>query len=267
MSLSVNLARNLRKMCPQWGDIEVVCREMGMNRTQFEKYLHGKAMPSRRSIEKICVYFGISEEELFAREPGAPRTEPKIGEDHTVTVECAEIMSPLWTEGMASIKPGLYFLWISVPKDPERIVCAPVVIAKKGEALTFRRIVGTGEPRDQLFFYRVGDHKGLVVERLNWIMLVGINQRGNYEPSMMRLRWTPLSQPTLSGHAMITTESGVSFSALCMRPAPPGTTFRRAIRQSRSYHKDDPIIDATVRMVLKRERHDLVSTVTSDLAP
>ena len=81
------------------------------------------------------------------------------------------------------------------------------------------------------------------------------------------MRWTPLSQPTLSGHAMITTESGVSFSALCMRPAPPGTTFRRAIRQSRSYHKDDPIIDATVRMVLKRERHDLVSTVTSDLAP
>lgn len=267
MSLSANLARNLRKMCPQWGDIEVVCREMGMNRTQFEKYLHGKAMPSRRSIEKICAYFGVSEEELFAREAGAPRPARKIGEQDTITEQCAEIMSPLWTEGMASIKPGLYFLWISVPKDPDRIVCAPVVIAKKGEALTFRRIVGASEPQNQLFFHRVGDHKGLVMERLNWIMLVGVNQQRTYEPSMMRLRWTSLSQPTLSGHAMITTELGVSFSALCMRPAAPGTTLRKAVRQSRSYHKDDPIIDATVQMVLKRERQDLVLAVTSDLAP
>jgi transcriptional regulator with XRE-family HTH domain len=267
MSLSANLARNLRRMCPQWGDIEVVCREMGMNRTQFEKYLHGKAMPSRRSIEKICAYFNISEEELFAGDASAPRSERKISEQSTINVQCADVMRPLWTEGMASIKPGLYFLWISVPKDPDRIVCAPVVIAKKGEALTFRRIVGASEPKDELFFHRVGDHKGLIVERLNWIMLVGVNQRGTYEPSMMRLRWTSLSQPTLSGHAMITTESGVSFSALCMRPAAPGTTFRRAVRQSRNYHKDDPIIDATVRMVLKRERQDLVSTVTSDLAP
>lgn len=267
MSLSANLAKNLRRMCPQWGDIEVVCREMGMNRTQFEKYLHGKAMPSRRSIEKICAYFDISEEELFARDASAPRTERKVVEQDTINAQCADVMQPLWTEGMASIKPGLYFLWISVPKDPDRIVCAPVVIAKKGEALTFRRIVGASEPRDELFFHRVGDHKGLIVERLNWIMLVGVNQRGTYEPSMMRLRWTSLSQPTLSGHAMITTESGVSFSALCMRPASPGTTFQRAVRQSRNYHKDDPIIDATVRMVLKRERQDLVSTVTSDLAP
>lgn len=267
MSLSANLARNLRRMCPQWGDIEVVCREMGMNRTQFEKYLHGKAMPSRRSIEKICAYFAVTEEELFAREAGERHFERKGGEQDAITTACAEAMRPLWTEGTASIKPGLYFLWISVPKDPDRIVCAPVVIAKKGEALTFRRIVGAGEPRDQLFFYRVGDHKGLVVERLNWIMLLGVNQRGTYEPSMMRLRWTSLSQPTLSGHATITTESGVSFSALCMRPAAPGLTFRKAIRQSRSYHRDDPIIDATVRMVLKRERQELLATLTADLAP
>ena len=267
MSLSANLARNLRRMCPQWGDIEVVCREMGMNRTQFEKYLHGKAMPSRRSIEKISGYFGVSEEELFAREAGTPHPDRKAGEQDATSLACADVMRPLWTEGMASIKPGLYFLWISVPKDPERIVCAPVVIAKRGDALTFRRIVGASEPRDALFFYRVGDHKGLVVERLNWIMLMGVNQRGTHEPSMMRLRWTSLSQPTLSGHAMITTESGVSFSALCMRPASPGTAFRKAARQSRSYHKDDPIIDATVRMVLQRERRELVSTVTSDLAP
>jgi transcriptional regulator with XRE-family HTH domain len=267
MSLSANLARNLRRMCPEWGDIEIVCREMGMNRTQFEKYLHGKAMPSRRSIDKICAYFHVTEEELFANEAGVPHAEHKVSEPDAVAASCAEAMRPLWTEGIASIKPGLYFLWISIPKDADRIVCAPVVIARHGEALTFRRIVGASEPRDQLFFHKVGDHKGLVVERLNWIMLVGVNQRGTHEPSMMRLRWTPLSQPTLSGHATITTESGVSFSALCMRPAPAGTTFRKAVRQSKSYHMDDPIVDATVRMVLKRERQDLLATVTSDLAP
>jgi hypothetical protein len=266
MSLRANLARNLRNLCRQRGSINTVCREMGIHRSQFEKYLGQVVMPSPASLKKICAYFQISEQELFSDTAAAIRSAGSVSALNGMDASCADVLSPLWTEGSASIKPGIYFLWITVPKDPDHIVCAPLFIVRRGEALTFRRIVGAGEPRDKLWFHRVGDHKGLVVERLNWIMLVGINQRGTHEPSLMRLKWTSLSQPTLSGHATITTESGISFSALCMRPAPPGTTFRRAVRQSRSYHRDDAMVDATIRLVLDQERRDLAMTLGRDLA-
>lgn len=266
MSLRANLARNLRNLCRQKGSVNTVCREMGIHRSQFEKYLSQVVMPSPTSLKKICAYFQISEQELFS---DATATNRLSGVD-SVALEgmdesCATVLSPLWTEGSASIKPGIYFLWMSVPRDPDHVVCAPLFISRRGEALTFRRIVGAGEPPDKLWFHRVGDHKGLVVERLNWIMLVGVNQRGTHEPSLMRLKWTSLSQPTLSGHATITTESGISFSALCMRPAPANMTFRRAVRQSRSYHRDDAMIDATIRLVLDQERRDLAMTLNRDL--
>lgn len=264
MSLRANLARNLRNLCRQRGSINTVCREMDIHRSQFEKYLSQVVMPSPTSLKKICAYFEISEQDLFAEAAGTRSAGAAKALDG-VDESCAAVLSPLWTEGSASIKPGLYLLWISVPKDPNHIVCAPLYIARHGDALTFRRIVGAGESRDKLWFHRVGDHKGLVVERLNWIMLVGVNQRGTHEPSLMRLKWTPLSQPTLSGHATITTESGISFSALCMRPAPSNMTFRRAMRLSRSYHRDDAMVDATARMVLDQERRELAMTLSLDL--
>ena len=264
MSLRANLARNLRNLCRQRGSVNTVCREMGIHRSQFEKYLSQVVLPSPTSLKKLCAYFGVSEQELFS-DGTAPRSSGGATSLGGMDQSCANALSPLWTEGSASIKPGLYFLWMSVPKDANHIVCAPLYIARHGEALTFRRIVGAGESRDKLWFHRVGDHKGLVVERLNWIMLVGVNQRGTHEPSLMRLKWTPLSQPTLSGHATITTESGISFAALCMRPAPSNMTFRRAIRQSRSYHRDDAMVDATARLVLDQERRELAMTLTLDL--
>lgn len=256
------MANNLRRLTSQIGSANFVCRELDINRQQFEKYLKGRSLPSPATLKKICSYFQISEEELFAAD--GPEHEA-ASEPAAAAGSCDEVLQPLFSEPPPSIKPGIYFLWMTVPTQPKHVVCAPLFVDRSDDRVTFRRITGSAEPKDRLWFHRVGDHKGLVVERLNWIMLVGVNQRGTHEPSLMRLKWTPLSQPTLSGHATITTESGISFSALCMRPAPPSMTFRRAIRQSRSYHRDDAMVDSTARLVLDQERRELAMTLSLDL--
>lgn len=259
MSLRSNLARNLRALCEK-GNVNAACRAMKINRQQFEKYLTGESLPSARSLEKMRAYFGVTEAELLADEIPTKRKKASFEQ------RCADTIRPLWSEQSSSLKPGIYFIWLTVPFEPEQIVCAPVFIEREGEALTFRRLVGAAEPREKIWWHRVGDHQGLVVERLGWIMFVGVNQRGTFEPSMIRATWIPLSLPVLGGHATITTHSGISFAAACIRPAPPNTSLRAAMRKSRSYDRNDPSIDGVTRMVLDQQKRELQDMLARQFA-
>jgi transcriptional regulator with XRE-family HTH domain len=264
MSLRSNLADNLRRLTNEIGSANFVCRELDINRQQFEKYLKGRSLPSPTTLRKICNYFKISEEELFAAgaEPEAEReaiATPMAG-------SCDNVLGALFSEPPPSIKPGIYFLWMTVPTQPDHVVCAPVFIERDNDRVTFRRITGSAEPSDRLWFHRVGDHKGVVVQRLNWLLLVAVNQRGIHEPSMIRLKSVPLSSVVLGGHATILTPTGISFAAVCMRPAPAGTSFRQALRQSRQFEKNDPTIDSVAKMVLDQERKDLLQIIERDVS-
>lgn len=238
---------------------------MDLNRTQFDKYLTGSTMPESRTIRRICDYFEISDTQLFSDDTELLLREVRNTEG-SLEKASIDVIRPLWGEPAASIKPGTYFLWISVPTQPDYIVCAPVFLERKNDVVTFRRITGTAEPKDRIWWHKVGDHKGIVVERLSWLHLVGVNQRGNQEPSMIRLRWIPLSKPVLGGHATILTPAGISFAAVCMRPAPPEVTFRQALRQSRRYHKDDAVVDEITRMILAQQKQEIMKTVLNDLS-
>jgi transcriptional regulator with XRE-family HTH domain len=264
MSLRANLARNLQMLCSRVGSTNSVCRQLGINRQQFEKYIKGRSLPAAATLEKICDYFDVTEELLFS-ENFAPASERQRGARATKG-PCDETLRPLFGEPFASIKPGIYFLWLTVPTEPGQVVCAPVFIERGRDAMTFRRVTGSGESRERIWWHRVGDHKGIVVERLAWLIFVAVNQRGNAEPSMVRLRWVPLSAAVLGGHATILTPTGISFAAACMRPAPAGTTVRRALRQSRKISTDDPSIDAMTRTVIDQQRRELVEIIARDVS-
>lgn len=264
MSLRLNMARNLQRLVAGIGSANLVSRELGINRQQFEKYLKGRSLPARATLNKICAYFKISEEALFSPSQGADLAPPE--DPPAARGSCDDVLAPLFSEPAASIKPGIYFLWLTVPTRPDQIVCAPVFIERQGDAVTFRRVTGSAESKDRLWWHRVGDHKGAVVERLNWIILAGVNQRGNREPSMIRLKWVPLSSAVLGGHATIFTPTGISFAAACMRPAPAGMNYRQALRQSRQYDRNDISIDSMTRMVLDRQRQELLEIIERDVS-
>ncbi|MGB0941241.1 MAG: helix-turn-helix domain-containing protein [Marinomonas sp.] len=51
------LASNLRYLCDQKSSISKVCRDLDINRQQFNKYLSGISRPSNSNLIKICDYF------------------------------------------------------------------------------------------------------------------------------------------------------------------------------------------------------------------
>jgi transcriptional regulator with XRE-family HTH domain len=61
-----NLAKNLRFLCNRAGTITAICRKIGLNRQQFNKYLSGKHFPSENNLRAIARYFGLNVSVLFS---------------------------------------------------------------------------------------------------------------------------------------------------------------------------------------------------------
>ncbi|MGH1542775.1 MAG: helix-turn-helix domain-containing protein [Arenicella sp.] len=58
-------AKNLRLLCDEYGTISGVCRDLGINRQQFNKYLSGKILPSNHNQRRIEKFFNIDTTLLF----------------------------------------------------------------------------------------------------------------------------------------------------------------------------------------------------------
>ena len=59
-------AANLRHICDQRGSISQICRKIGINRQQFNKYLSGRHLPSSANVRTIADHFGLSPDVLFS---------------------------------------------------------------------------------------------------------------------------------------------------------------------------------------------------------
>lgn len=63
--MSDPFALNLAAACSLFPSISHVCREIGLNRQQFNKYLTGRVRPSRHNMRRICDFFGATESEFL----------------------------------------------------------------------------------------------------------------------------------------------------------------------------------------------------------
>lgn len=59
-----DLCRNLRLACSYHPSIAQVCRKLGINRPQFNKYLSGATRPSAHTLQRICDFFGVEPHEI-----------------------------------------------------------------------------------------------------------------------------------------------------------------------------------------------------------
>lgn len=53
------LGANLRQLSQRAVSISALCRELGINRTQYNRYLSGESFPRPDVLHRICSYFGV----------------------------------------------------------------------------------------------------------------------------------------------------------------------------------------------------------------
>lgn len=50
---------NLRHACSLRRSVSEICRELGINRQQFNRYVNGEAVPSAHNLARIAAFFGV----------------------------------------------------------------------------------------------------------------------------------------------------------------------------------------------------------------
>lgn len=64
-----SFARNLRYLYDRHRSVAEVCRQLDINRQQFNKYLSGASFPSAHNLARICTFFGVEETMLHLPPP------------------------------------------------------------------------------------------------------------------------------------------------------------------------------------------------------
>ncbi len=59
-----NFSENLRSLCADYGSVAQVCRDIGLNRQQFNRYLNGGGLPSAHNLRRIARHFNVNEADL-----------------------------------------------------------------------------------------------------------------------------------------------------------------------------------------------------------
>ena len=252
MSPSQVFAANLQRLCADGPGIPAVCRATNINRQQFQRYLSG-TVPYERNLEKICNYFGLRAEDMFAPaivEPGEASISDKTWWSH---VDMRAALKLIHSDARPSIPAGLYFSNFSVPQNPHTVVRAVTIIRNDGNLTTFRRLTGVAEAKGSWWSQFHGDHRGIVVERAHWLYFIALNARGNREPTFMTVRWLSGSRFMLGGQAIVSGPSGPSAGAVVISRCSATTKLRTAVKASHAYSIDDVGIEPMIIDALEEQ--------------
>lgn len=134
MATQSNLARNLACLCRDYPSISSICRQININRQQFNKYLAGAVSPSAFNLSRICAYFDTNEEQLQL--PPAEFRRERYGETPTRgSVGRRESVSDFPADGAGQLDRylGYYFVYYLSPSVPGSMFRSIVRIYRENE--------------------------------------------------------------------------------------------------------------------------------------
>jgi transcriptional regulator with XRE-family HTH domain len=267
----VDFAKNLRTMTEAKGSIAQVCRDLGMNRQQFNKYLSGTSLPAPATLEKIARYFGVDQRAMFDHPEGrwgkigVEELRPllMLGQIDGRILE--SLMQTLSGSVQTQLKEGcyiIYYPWIRAPTD---LVRALMVVFKVGKISCFRRYTRFAMKGEPWARSARGEHEGIVVESNGRTFLLAKNIQGFGELSLQSFgASTTADFSIMSGLAMVFTPWAEPLATrVTIDYFGPRDSFRRALRLCGVVSGKTPGISETI----KRSVLEPVSFPTAQLMP
>ena len=174
--MSSDFPRNLRLLCSFYRSIADVCRRMGVNRAQFNKYLNGDSRPSNFTLNKICNFFGVEAHEiLMPHEQFSQIVRVRNTQESTTPplqpfdADIARLMRA--SQGHADKYLGYYFEYHFSMTFQDHIIRSLLSIETDGEGYYFQRFERMRYPdRDEWYKSR---YRGMLFFLSERIFLIG----------------------------------------------------------------------------------------------
>lgn len=150
--LSERFTQNLRLLCATKPSVSFICREVGLNRQQFDRYLSGASLPSAHNLRRICHYFGVREQDLFgetARLREVVDAQSRPGPSHPLQggldPEAGEL-------AILRNYVGLYFYYFLTPSWAGQVQCGLLDLRIENGAARTRYLARVRDPDFQRLF-------------------------------------------------------------------------------------------------------------------
>lgn len=134
-----NLSANLKHLCAHYSSVAEVCRRLGVNRQQFNKYLGGTSAPSLRNLRRITTFFGVDEYEInLPHDEFVRNVMPRRSGDTSLGVLLPQLLAQLSLDSARSLNAmrpycGAYAVYFCTPVWSTHIVRSLTIIGQEGQ--------------------------------------------------------------------------------------------------------------------------------------
>lgn len=120
--LHANFSENLKLACATWSSISELCRAIGINRQQFNRYIHGGTVPSAHNRLRIAAVFDLDPDDFSLptqtfRHRLKERQQPRVREGP---------LADAFPGNLQALRPylGFYQTWHMSLSWPGLVVCS-----------------------------------------------------------------------------------------------------------------------------------------------
>jgi transcriptional regulator with XRE-family HTH domain len=250
-----NLPENLRLLCSHYRSVAEVCRRIGVNRQQFNKYLSGQTTPSLFNLRRIGDFFGIDETELLLPHDDFVSTvlrRPRADGAGELGAFVANLNAS-FPESQNALKPycGYYYSYFYSPAWPGYILRGLVAIFQSGNH-TYSKFV-------ERLVIKTQRQRGLFVFKYQGVLLYASNRIHlfEWEPKLNRSLAMTVFYPTRRNSIILV--SGLLLSVSGNHAGQPFASrivyeylgaspdLRAALDGCGIYEGDSPEIDEEIR--------------------
>lgn len=258
MDESENFSENLRNICADQGSIAQICREIGINRQQFNRYLSGAGLPSAHNLRKIARYFELADADLFAGVDEFRKTLEQ-GRKHLPDGP-AELMTGAFRDQALVLRRylGFYHAHFMTPTWEGKILRSLVWLYEEDGFVMSRSIERVRSKREGIF--QSSRYAGLVTQRGNRMYIV--EHEMVREGSIVETILTPSHRQQVK--YLRGTTMGVAWRPHIMPYASLSiwkrisdrVTIREALKDCGVFSLDSRRIDPTIRSDLSPQKND-----------
>ncbi len=194
-------AGNLRRQCSRFESIAEFCRQSGINRQQFNRYLSGQNLPNPRSLRKICATLGTSKASLFVAGGRALATASVFSTTEQAIL--GKMITALPATGLAAlahaagslqddarsngrILSGVYLGYMPLASLPGQLLRTVIKVSRVGGINVFTRRTSFRLSGTILRNTTVGKHVGLILGDTYSSLFIGMNKLHPHEFSAQR---------------------------------------------------------------------------------
>ncbi|MEH6577189.1 MAG: helix-turn-helix transcriptional regulator [Amphritea sp.] len=258
-----NFADNLRLLCNYKKSISEVCRELEVNRQQFNKYLSGKTTPSGNNLRRICDYFGVEEHEIvLPSEEFEQIIRVRPSSDLSGTVQNRpeyRYIDKLMERSTIDLSKyeGSYYIYYYSTSFPKQILKGYGIIFKEDGRFFIKWIEHLSQKDKSShndFIYKI---KGMVTGLGNRIFISGYEEVLQNEMVHVTLFPTYKNKVSLLSGLMLGVSGTDSREPVCQRIVMSylGKNFnhRQAIKECGVFAEDSPEIEEQIRNHIRNE--------------